>query len=89
MNKVNCFAYCGAGTCSATNHLKCVCLKGKNCVFYKTPEEFKAGCEKSAARIVSFNYNKCRPIFERYCLYNEGVVPEFKEAMKNGMKNML
>ena len=89
MDNVNCFAYCGAGSCSATNNQRCVKLKNKDCVFCKTAEEYALGCKKSAERIVSLGYSKCRPIFEKYCLFNEHVVPEFKEAMKLGMKDMM
>lgn len=89
MDKVNCFAYCSDGSCNATTNQKCVCLKGKNCVFYKTPEQYRAGCEMSAYRIVSLDYSKCRPIFKKYCLSNENVVPQFKEAMRRGMKDII
>lgn len=89
MGKVNCFAYHGAGACSATNASSCVRLKGKKCVFCKTPEQYDAECEQSVSRIASLDYNKCKYIYEKYCLKNEKPMAQFKAVMDREIKNIL
>lgn len=89
MGKVNCFAYRGAGACSATNASSCVRLKGNKCVFCKTPEQYDAECERSVARIASLDYDKCKHIYKKYCVNNEKPMAQFKVAMDREIRDIL